>query len=333
MHNLFGSRFVSHREPAWHGLGLVFEEEIGAQEAFRRMGPYEVFTAAVGAKVKKSYLALPNRVIVPSPKSDDARYRTFGLVGPDYQLITPTDFCQIWDEHVAKPVETIGALGKGETLFVSTHLPAFSVLGDEVDNYLLAVSPMTGGSAAEIRVTPVRVVCQNTLVLSADAATEVYRIIHKEGAKAQMADWLTDAYQRAEAKTAALAEAFEVLARHEVTDKEMAKVLKRAYPDPKPPREDAPSIVMEKRLAEANYALERQQYHRRAAQQLFDGDGTGMEHLAMTGTAWGLYNAVVEYEDYRRGRGDISIANDALFGYRAWTKAQAFEACLEISRS
>jgi phage/plasmid-like protein (TIGR03299 family) len=333
MHNLFGSRFVSHREPAWHALGLVLEEELGAAEAFGRMGPYDVFTAAVGAKVRKEYLALPNRVIVRSPTADDPRYRTFGLVGPDYALITPQEVCQIWDEHVARPVETIGALGQGETLFISTRLPAFSVLGDEVENYLLAVSPMTGGTAAEVRVTPVRVVCQNTLVFSAIRASEVYRIVHKEGAKAQMADWLTDAYQRAEQRSEVLAEAFEVLARHKVAAKELTAVAARAYPYPKTPRDDAPPDVMERRLADANYGLERQQYHRRAVQQLFEGDGTGMEHPAMAGTAWGLFNAVSEYENYRRGRGDISIAKDTLFGYRAWTISQAFEACSEISKN
>ena len=29
-HNLFGERFLGHREPAWHGLGKTFEDPITA---------------------------------------------------------------------------------------------------------------------------------------------------------------------------------------------------------------------------------------------------------------------------------------------------------------
>lgn len=33
--NLFGERFLGNREPAWHGLGMVFTESLTAVEAIR----------------------------------------------------------------------------------------------------------------------------------------------------------------------------------------------------------------------------------------------------------------------------------------------------------
>ena len=333
--SVFGSRFLSHREPAWHKLGLVVEEPLSAQEAFQRMGPYEVELVKVRGNVPIG--PLPYKVIVRKPTADDPQHRTFGLVSLDYTLIKPEEFVQIWDDSVANPegqwhpVETIGALGHGETMFISTKMPSYDVAGDEIDNYLLAVSPMTGGDAAEVRVTPVRVVCQNTLIASAHMASETYRIWHTEGAKAKLAGWLSEIYNRALERSQALQEAFSILAAHRVVGPEDERVFRAAYPDPRRPRLDAPEEIVKARQEGYEYSMVRQQAKRDAAGQLFQGRGQGSSSPAYAGTAWGLYNACCELEDYRRGRGPESIARNALFGGRAKAKAAAFEACLEIS--
>ena len=41
-HNIFGERFLGQRKPAWHQLGLVVDEPIGAVKALERIGTYEV---------------------------------------------------------------------------------------------------------------------------------------------------------------------------------------------------------------------------------------------------------------------------------------------------
>lgn len=328
--SVFGSRFLSHREPAWHKLGLVVEEPESAASAFQMMGPYEVELVKVRGNTPIG--PLPYKVIVRKPTADDPQYRTFGLVGMDYTLIRPEEFVQIWDEHVAEAVETIGALGHGETMFISTKMPSYEVAGDEIDNYLLAVSPMTGGDAAEVRVTPVRVVCQNTLIASAHMASETYRIWHTEGAKVRLGGWLSEIYNRALERSQALQEAFSILAAHRVSAPEEDEwVLRAAYPNPRRPRLDAPEEIVKARQEGYEYSMVRQQAKRDAASELFQGRGQGSSSPAYAGTAWGLYNACCELEDYRRGRGPESIARNALFGGRAKAKAAAFEACLEIS--
>ncbi len=330
--SLFGERFLSYREPAWHRLGLVLDEPITALKAFRRMGPYEVklvpLSASNGVDVE-----IPHKAIVRSPTNDDPQNRMFGIVSEDYVLIQPKEFCEIWDEHVAEPIETIGALQQGETLFISTKLPSFDVKGDQVDNYLVAASPMTGGDAAEARVTPVRPVCQNTLILSAHMATETYRIVHVEGAKERLASWLSEIHDRALERTEAIKEAFDILAAKQVSTYLEKKVLEKTYPLPSPPRLNAPAEVLTARQDMFEYICTGQKARRSAARELFHGRGQGSDVPAAEGTAWGLYNAVVELEDYRRGRGVESISRNAMYGSRATIKAQAFEACLEISQN
>lgn len=335
MHNIFGQRFLSHKEPAWHGLGQVVEEGVGAAEAFERLGSYEVMLASLSLSSHKlPKVTIPYKAIVRTPVADDPQLRVFGIVSPEYSLITPQDFTAIWDEHVAEDVETIGMLGKGETMFISTRLPSFNVRGDEVGNYLLAVSPMTGGNAAEVRITPVRVVCQNTLSLSENMSTEIYRIVHDASGKERLASWLTDAYQRAEARTEAIKEAFNVLAGHRVGNEERELVLAQAYPNSSASLLDnAPPEVLAMRRADADWYEKQLEKRRGAVRELFAGAGTGMEHPACSGTAWGLFNSVCECEDYRRGRGNESICKDALFGGRAETKERAFDACLYLVRN
>lgn len=330
-HSIFGQRFLSHREPAWHGLGMVTEELVGAREAFQRLGAYDVILDEV--RTVQLGLDMRQRAIVRTPTTDDDQHRVFGIVSPDYTLIKPDDFCRIWDEHVAQPVETIGALGLGSTLFISTRLPNFGVRGDEVESYMVAVSPMTGGDAADVRVTPVRVVCRNTLIASGEAATEVYRIVHDSTALERMARWLSDIYLRALDRAEALAEAFDVMSRHRITTTELFTTVNYCYPLPRAARRDAPPEVIARREGGVEGSRRVIAQRRADAVELFNGRGTGIELPAAAGTAWGLYNSVAEVENYRRGRGNNSIARGILFGDRAKTMGRAFAACLEISRN
>ena len=90
--------------------------------------------------------------------------KTYGTVSSSYRLITPRDFCAAWDIAGANwPIETIGALGAGDTMFLLSKLGAREVNGDEILEYVLGINYMDGKHANVLRVTPIRVVCQNTL--------------------------------------------------------------------------------------------------------------------------------------------------------------------------
>jgi len=325
LHNLFGERFADARQPAWHELGTVFEDEVSATEAFERIGPYEVRLAEAFA----DGINLDRLAILRDPTTDDPETRVFGVVSSGYPLISPQDVCSIFDEQVAKPIETIGALGYGETFFVSTYLPTVDVKGDEVENYLLVSNPMTGLQAAEVRVTPVRVVCQNTLMASDRLATQKMKVVHDKDAKVRMADWLRETYEFAETSAKMLQELFVAMASRRVKDAEARKLFEYAYPSPKKPQTNAPQAVMEQRVQwwQENVALT--QRRRDGAKALFEGMGTGMDLPAAKGTLWGAYNAVVETEDYRRGRHDDQIAASAMgwgvTAERASIKKRAFE--------
>ena len=323
--NIFGDRFYSLRQPAWHGLGTVSEEEHSAVEAFGLAGIYHIYLENL---YTATGLSVGSRAIVRSPVPDDPLRRIFGIVGPEYEMITPLETCSIYDEKVGQPIETVGALGTGETFFLTTKMPSWDIVGDQVDNYLLIVAPMMGG-ANEIRFTPVRVVCQNTLVAAKAETTQFYRVKHDAGAKDRFSEWLGYGYQEVFQSAARLRELFGFLAKTKVNEEVIDFVLKEAYPDPKPPRQDAPDYVVKGRWLtfEANKLYQENQ--RSLALQLFQGAGMGQDTVAANGTAWGLWNAITELEDYRgsdRGSNDPARWRDSLFGYRASVKENAYQA-------
>lgn len=326
-HNLFGERFYSLRRPAWHVLGYVSQTEMGAAEAFNTISPYSV---GIENLTTSSGISVPYRVIVRDPVPDDPNYKIFGIVGPEYKLIDPLTFCETYDAAVGRPIETLGALNSGDTLFLSTKLPEINVNGDLVDSYLLGISPYTGWtgwsgiSAIQLRVTHVRVVCNNTLMAAKRASTEVYKIIHDEHAVERLSTWMTGIYERAVQRADALAQAFVLFSEYSPKSKEVVKILNTVYPDPKPVVQNAPDDVIKQRESDYEYYKAQSERSRGAVQELFNGRGTGMDITAAKGTAWGLYNAVVEWEDYRPTTNDYSRAVNALFGDRAQKKELAY---------
>jgi phage/plasmid-like protein (TIGR03299 family) len=325
-HNLFSERFLDARKPAWHGLGQVAEVPMSATEALKAIGGYEVTLEPAFA----GSVPLAKNAIIRQPTADDPEHRVFGIVGEDYPLLTPQDVCSIYDEQVAKPIETIGSLGFGETFFLSTYLPTVDVKGDEVENYLLISNPMTGLASAEIRVTPVRVVCQNTLIASDRMTTERYKVTHRKEAKQRMAEWLRETYEIADTTAKVLRDLFTVMASTRVRSAEAQALFDASYPIPSRPSTNAPKHVMEQRVKwwEENVNLATRK--REGAKSLFDGMGTGMDTKAAKGTLWGAYNAVVECEDYRRSTREGTVDSSAMFGERAKAKVRAFEFAVDL---
>jgi hypothetical protein len=254
---------------------------------------------------------------------------------------TAVEGLELIGEHVVETVQlqTIDGLAvdqyaiirRATLMFITTKLPTIDVKGDEVEMYLIARNGMDGKRVAGCDISPVRVVCQNTLSMSERMATDSFRVVHDKDAIKRLGLWMHQSYVAAEARVAAIKDAFTLLSEHRVTSDEQAAVIDRAYPLRSAPRRDVPSAEYQQRVERWQHDVELVKTKRVAAAELFAGAGTGMSHVSAAGTTWGLYNAVVETEDYRRGPTGVVDA-DALFGNRAATKARAFANCVIVAK-
>lgn len=343
-HNLFGERFASLRQPAWHALGTVFQDPMTAVEA--------VGLANLNYKIEKSPLFINyNGVQVPTgevalvrePTPDDNQPRILGSAGPDYGLLNNIDLAHILDANLTKimPVETVGALGFGERIFFALNAGEDEIVpGENLKGYFLITDARTGRSALQIAFTPVRVVCQNTLVSGLSKATVSWSLMHSATLSDDVKSQTKIIAQLALAKEQTLS-TMRKMATTTMVAAQVDDILKAAYPEPVMPKmvrmikslnevgvilEAPEQISMDKKIKLAQELAGRVESYRDGARFLFTKFNDEFPNVA--NTAWAVVNAVVECADYREGR-DSSPAS-ALFGTRAEEKIQAFRKAAQL---
>ena len=332
--NLFGARFLGHRQPGWHELGKVFQDAIDANTAVVEAGlDYEVSKFPIFAQTPSGPIDLNQIAIVRNPTFDDPVSRVFGTASSEYEVIQNTEIAEIINPLTTEwPVETIGALGYGETMFLSLDAGEASVKGDPVRQYFLITDTKDGATSMRIAFTPVRVVCQNTLVTGLREAIVSASLVHSGFARTslELHVSLLAAMQKAMKGTMAK---FKDLASIAITKTDAESIFLAAYPNPNRPRKaflvDNPKSAKSlgalydeasQAQSEWEYYIERAKAYRAGAEELFGKLNDEYPHLAMT--PWHAYNAVVESADYRQG--GKSTAESSLFGARAAEKSRAF---------
>lgn len=327
---IFGRRFLGFEEGGWHRIGTVVTELLGAEEALERIGDYEPYLVPAMMTLNGQLVESGHAGIVRPSLPDDPQERLLGVVKENYRLVTPRAFCQAADRATQRRgIETIGVLHKGASLFLCYALPSIGVHGDEHKIYLTLTNDMSGRVSLRLFLSAIRSVCQNTVEAGWITASEQHRIRHGEYVLEDMEHWLADMIGRVEAKAAVLKETFEVLATTTLGAEALNDVLFRTYPHRAYPEYLARYSTdradeIRTRIDRENDRLGR---HRSLARQLAHGAATGFEHENMKGTAYGIYQSIVEVEDWRKGPAKES----ALVGSRAATKARAFRAIAQVT--
>jgi len=184
--------FVSHRVPAWHRLGRVVDEAMTSAEALALSGAdYTVSTMPLFAFDGARAVAVPNKLA--TTRTVDDRVQVLGVVGTGYEVVQNVDAFGLLDDLAGEGgarFETAGVLRDGSRVFATMKLPeGVSVAGvDRHEVYVAVATSHDGSLALTAMVTPVRVVCQNTLTYAIGRADRVYRIRHTASAPARMAE-------------------------------------------------------------------------------------------------------------------------------------------------
>lgn len=184
--------FASAKEVPWHGLGQIVESAMTSKEAITLANlDFEVGKLPIWGKYPDDIITKLNKRGVEIPNYF-ATYRQdsglpFGIVKGRYEVVQNTEAFEFFDSIVhegAAIYETAGALGNGETIFITAKLPYHMTIGkdDLIDNYILLTMSHDGTAAIEAMVTHIRVVCSNTL--SAALATGKHKVKIKHTASA-----------------------------------------------------------------------------------------------------------------------------------------------------
>lgn len=213
--------FVSAREDAWHRLGTVLPETFSAEDAMEKglLGGWDVrkvpLTATVPVLgdvdpeaaadaeilglepperpiVSESKIQIPNRfAVVRNNPVVSGQIDPLGVVGSQYTVIQNEAHAEFLDTLVDESgahFETAGAIAGGRKVFITMKLPDHIDVGgvDRIDKYLAAVNSHDGSLPFTVMVTPIRIVCQNTLNLAWGNASSKFKIRHTKASHASI---------------------------------------------------------------------------------------------------------------------------------------------------
>lgn len=152
-------------EVPWHGLGVPVSNDLTPAQMQEKAGldwtvQKEELTTASGAVVKGK------QALVRS--SDNA---VLDVVGDSWNPVQNSEAFEFFSEYVLAgdmEMHTAGSLKDGQMVWALAKVKdTFDILGgDQVDSYLLFSNPHQYGKSIDVRFTPIRVVCNNTLTLS-----------------------------------------------------------------------------------------------------------------------------------------------------------------------
>ena len=290
--------FASFREPAWHGLGTVFEEEVNTTKMLE-------LASLDNWNVRLEEIPLPEGFSADKTNYFVARTNPFnktqtdvlGVVGERYRTLQNEDLFSFGDNILdgGGRWETAGSIKGGRQVFGSIALERETVLdpngvGDKVNTYLLVNTSHDGSVAIQASITPVRVVCANTLNLAIGGGVGRNRNI-KQSFKirhTQTAEGKVIAAREALGLANAYMDEFDVMAKAmietEISKAKFDEIMLMAYPMPE---------------KDSKGSLSKWQTKLELIEDIYGGE---FNHM-ISGTAWGAFNAMTERLDwYRAGR-------------------------------
>lgn len=226
MHNV--EEMFSVRETPWHGQGKVIRTAPTSEDAIRLAGldwkvePQKVFTA--------SGIEIPGATV--NIRTSDNK--PLGIVGDRYQIVQNSEAFAFTDALLGEGVryETAGSLKEGKIIWMLAKLPdKFKVLGEKVDPFVVFTNTHDGTGAVKVIMTPVRVVCQNTLNMAINNASRSWSARHTGSIQGKLDDAITT-LNLAKKYMEATKETFEDLYKVKLTDKKVIKVLDNIIPFP-----------------------------------------------------------------------------------------------------
>ena len=163
------------RTAPWHGLGTRVLEAPTSSAALSLAG--------LDWKVVQKPVFTADGLFISGFKANvrDRDSQVLGVVSDRYKVVQNEDAFAFTDELLGEGVtyETAGSLQNGRRTWILAKLPQrYMTRGDEIDPYLVFMNSHDGTGAIKAAMTPVRVVCQNTLNLALSTARRSWSTIH-----------------------------------------------------------------------------------------------------------------------------------------------------------
>jgi phage/plasmid-like protein (TIGR03299 family) len=290
-------------EVPWHGLGVEVHNDLTPAQMLDKAGlnwtvdKYPTFCEVDGQKIVTADQAL----VRSSDKS------ILSVVSDDWKPVQNHEAFEFFNEFVMEgdmEMHTAGSLREGKNVWALAKVKdSFEILGgDRVESYLLFSNPHEYGRSIDIRFTPIRVVCNNTLTLSLAGKNDLMvRLNHR---RAFDADLVKSTLGIAHKKMGVYKDMAEYLSSKNFTVDSLHSYLKDVFPS----LTKKDNTVMSRPAEQALAVLETQ---------------PGAEFGA--GTWWAAFNSITYTTDHLLGHSQETRLQSAWYGSNRQRKVVALE--------
>jgi phage/plasmid-like protein (TIGR03299 family) len=316
-------------ETPWHQLGVEMTNAnvITAMEAAKL--DWKVNLEPIFLRKGKSLgKEIPDKFAVVR----DLDREVLGVVGTEYKTLQNFEAFDVLTpacEQFGVTIETAGALGIGEHVWMLAKMKDSiePIPGDKVNGYFLISTGHNGNIRYTAKLTPVRVVCQNTLSLAMSDGRNLIQLKHTESDLEQLGivEHLITSMVKALTKTG---ETFKELAAKKFTATEVWEYIDAVFQYKQDPSTDIINSIF-KIDVPVNKESAAEKRRNQVYELVYEGTGSKLAGSKKQGeptTVWAAYNGVAEYIDHVRPaeRKNSELANkSALFGTGADTKIRA----------
>ena len=294
----------------WHGLGVKVEEGISPEEMMKVAGlDWSVKKVPMNYQVNGDNFVANKQALV---RVTDGKM--LSIVGKDWNPVQNKTAFKFFDEFCKAgqmTMHTAGSLFDGQRVWALAKVASdFTVFGDDkVEGYLLFSNPHQFGQCVDVRFTPIRVVCNNTLTMSLNAnATNFAKVNHsKEFDPAAVKEILGIASTTMEEYK----EVAEFLGSKQISDDSFKKFLSKVFGESK----------KEGKLLTRN------------AQLAYDVFETQPGAEFAPGSWWQALNSVTFVTDHQMGRSQESRLNNVWFGGARKAKINAVKEAVKFAEA
>ena len=332
-------------EVPWHGLGVKVGADLTPQEMLKQ--------ANLDWTVSKRSILTYNNA--DSEKADDliisddysvlVRDSDNSILGPCGPKFIPTQnadaftFFKKFTEAGDMNMHTAGSLRGGRQVWGLAEInDGFTLPGDDrIEGYLLVSVSHEWGKSNEIRFTPIRVVCNNTLSMAlADRSQPAFKMPHTKAFDEDLIVSAEKALGLASTRLDEYQESAEFLSSKQYNENKVVSYIADVM-QPKLAMQE--KILLESAKTSETKAIETRldtlEKLQRTPYKVYEAleQQPGANLKSSKGTWWGAVNAVTYVVDHKWGHDRDAAMHNAWFGARASLKNRAMTKAIEYAQA
>ena len=305
-------------EVPWHGLGVPVSNDLTPVQMMDKAG------LNWNVRELESFVEFDGKRMATGQKSllreTDGKILT--NVGADWNPVQNETAFEFFNEYVMAgdmEMHTAGSLKDGQMVWALAKVKeSFDLFGgDQVDSYLLFSNPHQYGKAIDVRFTPIRVVCNNTLTVSLDSKKDnSVKVGHRTAFDPET---VKETLGIAKSKLNAYKEYAEFLGKKRFTTDSYIEYLNEVFPRTADKRVQGKALSVDTLSRNAKLA------HDALEQQ------PGAKYAE--GSWWQAFNSVTYITDHVQGRNADNRLYSSWFGGNQVRKTNALQKALEMAEA